>query len=155
MNESVSIQTPNQNDRIMAALSHVTALLPLMGIIGPIVIWATQKDKSEFVAFQALQAIVYQLTMILAWFIGMGCYMISFFGMFLTIPFAESSAPTAPGEMIGFFIPFITMGAIFLGGAIFVIYGVIAAIMTVQGKDFRYALIGKQLERFMQKQYNE
>jgi uncharacterized Tic20 family protein len=52
---------PNQNDKIMAALAHISALLPLMGVIAPIVIWATQKDKSEYVAFQALQAVVYQL----------------------------------------------------------------------------------------------
>lgn len=152
VDESVTLQAPTQNDRIMAGLAHITAILPLMGIIAPIVIWATQKDKSEFVAFQALQAVVYQLTMILAWFVGMGCYMVSFFGLFLTIPFAESSAPGAPTEMLGFFMPFVIMGAIFLGGAVFVIYGIVAAIMTVQGKDFRYALIGKRLEQYMKKQ---
>jgi len=58
--------TPSQNDKIMAALAHISALLPLMGIIAPIVIWVTQKDKSEYVAFQALQAVAYQLLMILA-----------------------------------------------------------------------------------------
>ena len=143
---------PNQNDRIMAALAHVTVILPLMGIIAPIVIWVTQKDKSEYVAFQALQAIVYQLTMILAWFIGMACYMLSFFGMFFTIPFAESNASAAPSpfEMVSFFFPFLIFGAIFLGGILFMIYGIAAGIMTIQGKDFRYIFIGKRLERYLQ-----
>ncbi len=142
MTENTASSMPAQNDKIMAALAHVSAILPFMGVIAPIVIWATQKDKSEFVAFQALQAIAYQLLMILAWFVGMGCYMLSFFSTFLAIPFAGSGGevgPTvAPFFMAGFFIPFIIFGAIFVGGAIFIIYGLIGAVSTFQGKDFRY-----------------
>ena len=154
MTEQLTPAEPTQNDKIMAALAHVSALLPLMGVIAPIVIWATQKDKSEFVAFQALQAIAYQLLMIVAWFVGMGCYMLSFFSTFLTIPFAGEGMESGPGSlffMLGFFIPFAIFGLIFIGGAIFIIYGVVAAIMTFQGKDFRYALLGKRLERYLQK----
>lgn len=148
--------TPSQNDKIMAALAHISAILPFMGVIAPIVIWATQKDKSEYVAFQALQAVAFQLLMILAWFVGMGCYMLSFFGMFLTIPFAGSSGSevnpsAAPFFMFGALVPFIIFGAIFLGGAIFVIYGVIGAIQVFQGKDFRYIIIGRWLENYLQK----
>ena len=155
MTEQIAISTPSQNDKIMAALAHVSALLPLMGVIAPIVIWATQKDKSEFVAFQALQAIVYQLIMIFAWFIGMGCYMLSFFSTFLTIPFAGSGSendPTVnPFFMLGFIIPFIIFGAVFVGGAIFIVYGIVGAIMTFQGKDFHYVVIGKRLAGYLKK----
>lgn len=147
---------PGQNDKIMAALAHVSTLLPFIGVIAPIVIWVTQKDKSEYVAFQALQAVVYQLLMILAWFVGMGCYMLSFFGTFFTIPFAEANGgqvdpAVAPVFMLGFMIPFIIFGAIFLGGALFVIYGLIAAIQVFQGKDFRYIIIGNRLADYLQK----
>jgi uncharacterized protein len=154
MTEQLISPEPAQNDKIMAALAHISALLPLMGVIAPIVIWATQKDKSEFVAFQALQAIAYQLLMILAWFIGMGCYMLSFFSTFLTIPFAGNGMEGGPGSiffMFGFLIPFMIFGLIFLGGAIFIIYGVVGAIMTFQGKHFRYAILGKRLESYLQK----
>lgn len=154
MTEQLSSLAPSQNDNIMAALAHISALIPLMGVIAPIIIWATQKDKSEFVAFQALQAIAYQLLMILAWFIGMGCYMLSFFFTFFTIPFTGNGSENMPGSpffMIGIFIPFIIFGLIFIGGAIFILYGVAGAIMTFQGKHFRYAIIGKQLENYLQK----
>ncbi len=91
---------PSQNDRIMAALAHVSALLPFWGVIAPIVIWVTQKDKSRFVAFQALQALAYQISMILAGFVGMACYMCSFFVMFVPLMMAssseQSSAPPGP-----------------------------------------------------------
>lgn len=146
---------PVQNDKIMAALAHISAILPLIGVLAPIIIWATQKDKSEFVAFQALQATAYQLSMVLAWFVGMGCYMLSFIFTFLTIPFAGNGSeadPTAsPFFMLGFFIPFIVFGAIFLGGAIFIVYGLVGAVMTFQGKDFRYLIIGNWLDKYLQK----
>lgn len=144
---------PNPNDRIMAALAHISAVLPFMGVIAPIVIWVTQKDKSEYVAFQALQAVTYQLVMILAWFVGMGCYMLSFFGMFLTIPFAGSdgqvSSSVAPFFLFGTLVPFLVFGAIMIGGAIFVIYGVVAAIQAFQGRNFRYLFIGNRLDKYL------
>ncbi len=70
---NIDTLTPTQDERIMAALSHASAIIPMMGVIAPIVIWATQKDKSSYVVFQALQAIVYQLCMVIAMIIGNGC----------------------------------------------------------------------------------
>lgn len=150
------VTTPSQNDKIMAALAHVSALLPFMGVIAPIVIWVTQKDKSEYVAFQALQAVVYQLVMILAWFVSMGCYMLSFFSTFFTIPFAGSNGgevdpAVAPFLMLGFLIPFLIFGAMFVGGAGFVIYGLVGALQVFLGKDFRYLIIGNRLANYLKK----
>jgi uncharacterized protein len=155
MTEQISISVPSQNDKIMAALAHISAVLPFMGVIAPIIIWATQKDKSEYVAFQALQAVAYQLVMILAWFIGMRCYMLSFFNMILTMPFSggtsETNPSTTPLFAVGFIIPFIIFGLIFLGGAIFVIYGIIGAVNAFQGRNFRYFIIGNRLANYLQK----
>jgi uncharacterized Tic20 family protein len=99
--EQESILSPN--DKFMAALAHVSAVFSFMGVIAPIIIWTTQKDKSGFVAFQALQAIAYQLLMILAWFVGIGCYMLSFFTMFLGIPFARSNGGKVDPSVAPFF----------------------------------------------------
>jgi uncharacterized Tic20 family protein len=153
MTEGQPSTEPTQNDKIMAALAHVSALLPLMGVIAPIIIWATQKDKSEYVAFQALQAVAYQLLMVLAWFLGMGCYMLSFFTTFLTLPFAGGQETTTipPMFMIGFLIPFIIFGLIFIGGFIFIVYGMIGAVMAFQGKNFRYIILGNRLANYLRK----
>ncbi len=145
--------TPTQDERVMAALSHVSALMPFFGVIAPIVIWVTQKDKSRYVAFQSLQALAFQLSMVAAWFVGMGCYMFSFFGTFFTIPFASRSEPSqslSPLFGLAFLIPFLVFGAIFVGGFFFIVYGIIGAIMAFQGKPFRYMIIGKSVERFLQ-----
>jgi uncharacterized Tic20 family protein len=151
MGENHVLPTINQNDRIMAALAHVTVILPMMGLIAPIVIWATQKDKSEFIAFQALQAVVYQLTLILIWFLGMACYMCSFFGMFIfTIPFSSAGGSDSfPFEAFGVFFPFLIMAILMVGGLIYVVYGLIGAFMVLSGRDFRYILIGRWLERYL------
>ena len=139
----------------MAALAHVTIILPFMGIIAPIVIWVTQKEKSEYVAFQALQALAYQLTLVLFWFLAMACYMCSFFGSFLGMIPLTATSPEEPnpvavgGFMLTFFLPFAIFGAMFLGVILYIIYGIIAAVMVVQGKDFRYFIIGTRLERYL------
>jgi len=151
MSENQALEGSNKNDRIMAALAHVTVIVPMMGVIAPIVIWATQKDKSELIAFQALQAVVYQLTLVLIWFIGMACYMCSFFGIFIfAIPFSSSGGPNDfPFEALGAFFPFLIMGLMLLGGVIYIIYGLVAAFLVLQGKDFRYILIGRRLEQYL------
>jgi uncharacterized Tic20 family protein len=143
--------TPAQDARVMAALSHASALLPMMGVIAPIIIWVTQKEKSQYVAFQSLQALTYQLSMIVAYFFGMGCYMLSFFGTFIAMPFASSSSQNIdPLFGLAFIIPFLVFGFIFIGGFIFVAYGIVGAVMAFQGKPFRYIVIGKRVEKFMQ-----
>lgn len=142
---------PTQDERVMAALSHISAIIPMFGVVAPIIIWATQKDKSRFVAFQALQAVAYQLTMVLAGFVGMGCYMLSFFAILFPLSMSEGSSEPA-NSFIGFaaLFPFLIFGAIFIIGFLFIVYGIIGAVMTFQGKPFRYLLIGKSVERFLE-----
>ena len=153
MTDTPSPMSP-QDERIMAALSHISVLLPFIGTLAPILIWVTQKEKSRYVAFQSLQALAFQLSMIIAYALGMGCYMCSFFGNFLSIFFLSSEGYSPYGEILGgslFFIPFLVMGLIGLGAIIYFVYGVIGAIMAFQGKPFRYIIIGRRVERYMQK----
>jgi uncharacterized Tic20 family protein len=149
---------PSADERILAALAHVTILVPFMGVVAPIVIWVTQKDKSRYVGFQALQAVVFQLLLVLTWFIGMGCYMASFFISFIGVAGfgagnQSSEQMIGPGEVFGVIwvlIPFIVFGVMILAGLAFVIYGVLAALQALRGSAFRYALIGDRVERFLQ-----
>lgn len=148
------VQTQNQDERVLAAVSHVTALLPFIGVIAPIIIWVTQKDKSRYVAFQALQALVYQLTMVLGYFLGMACYIGSYVVAFIPLPFlASSDSPDAAGWIIAITVifPFLLLGLVFLLGYAFIVYGIVAAVMSLQGKPFRYLVIGRRIEQFMEK----
>lgn len=156
---SFSVSTATQDDKIVAALAH--ALGPLIAII----VWATQKDKSPFVAFQSLQALVYQLTGFVGMLLGMACYTCSFLGMFggmfAFIPFAAAAEGNAEGtqgfatligaliSMVTMFLPFAIFGLLMLAALAFFLYGLWAAISVFQGKDFRYVVIGRWLERYL------
>lgn len=131
----------------MAAISHVTAMMPMMGLFAPIIIWVTQKDKSHFVAFQSLQALVYQLFMILVWIIGIILYFVAFI---FFIPLANSFAvSTSPFGRLFFAIPLLVLGLVFLAEFILMVYGVEGAVRVLQGKNFRYAVLGERLERYL------
>ena len=56
-----ALQEPTSDERLLALLSHLSVFMG--GIILPLIIWATQKDKSKFVRFHSLQAIFYQLAL--------------------------------------------------------------------------------------------
>jgi len=158
-----SARAATQDDKVVAALAH--ALGPLIAII----VWATQKDKSPFVAFQSLQALVYQLTGVVGMLLGMACYMCSFVGVFVSmfafIPLGAIGAASTEGipdaaegfaALIGFLIstvtmivPFAIFGLLFLAAIAFFLYGLWAALSVFQGKDFRYIVIGRWLERYL------
>ena len=72
MPEENMLQVPTQDERLVSALAHLTILLPLIGIIAPIIIYVTQREKSKFIAFQALQALAYQLVLLLGWLVRHG-----------------------------------------------------------------------------------
>ena len=140
---------PTQDERIMGALPHLSVLIPYIGVIVPIMIWVTQKDKSRFVYLQALQAAAYQLVLFVATLLGWGCYILSFV---LLIPTIALIQPSSEWPVLAVtFIPFCVLGLIGLGWLLFLIYGIVAAIQVFQGKAFRYIVIGDQVERFMQK----
>jgi len=120
---------PSQDERVMAALANISVLVPFMGLIAPIAIWATQKDKSAYVRFQALQAAAYQTGLILFWFAGMGSHMCSLIGTFLMIPLTGAAAAE--------------------NNTLFGTYG---ANIVLRGRDFRYAIVGRRVEKYLEGQ---
>ena len=158
MSEQDHPSLTTQDERIMAGLSHISIIIPMAGLVAPIVIWVTQKDKSEYVAFQSLQALAYQISLILLYMIGWACYGVSFFGMFLTIPFMPPEGSTeapSPFFFVFMFLPFIIMGLIFLVFIALGFYGVIGGVLCFKGQPFRYSVIGKMVERFRDNKENK
>ena len=59
------------NDKTMGMLSHLLALsgfvgVPFGNIVGPLIIWLTQKDKSSFADFHGKESLNFQITIIIA-----------------------------------------------------------------------------------------
>lgn len=118
-------------ERNWAMIAHLSILLNLitgfLGVIAAFVIYLVYKDKSRYVAYQSLQAALFQLI----FFAGAGLI------IGLTWAFVGITALLVVGICL---IPF----AILLSGLpIFaVVYGIVGAVETSKGQDFKYWLIG-------------
>jgi uncharacterized Tic20 family protein len=169
--ESVTAEM-TQDDKIMAAVGHATIIWPVLGIIAPLVIWATQREKSAFVAFQALQATVYHMTLILAGLVCGICYLFTYFGVVLgalgiplSMVFTLSREGTRteeipPGAVVAMIVASLVMVFFYLlvfslmtvgvaGWLAYMAYGLYGAVASFRGRDFRYVVIGPRLERYL------
>ncbi|RPI34255.1 MAG: DUF4870 domain-containing protein [Chloroflexota bacterium] len=123
------------DERTWAMLAHLSVLANLVtGFLGPIaalVIYLVYKDRSRFVAYHALQSIIFQLI----WWVGGGALI----GVIWTVTGVLSAV------LIGLLcIPFalVFTFALLLMPLVALIYGIIGAIQVSQGYDFRYWLVG-------------
>jgi uncharacterized Tic20 family protein len=140
-------QSPTQDDKIISALAQGAVLLPVWGIIISTLIWITQREKSEYIRDQALQALSWQATQVAIWFVGMACYIASFFLIFGTM-FATNPETTA-GPPAGFFFPFCVMGLLLLSFLGFIVVGLYAALRNLQGAFFTYPIIGERVRAYI------
>ena len=137
MNEKI-----NSNNKLMSMLSHLSILIPNIGVIAPLVIWITQKDKSKFIRFNAIQAIFFQLVFFV---LVMLSIFVGFILMFVSLPSLTANPDAAPGVL--FWVSMGIMNLYFPLWLFFSIYAVVAAVKSFKGKIFRYLIIGKIIEK--------
>ena len=133
-----------QEERLLASLAHASIILNMMGPIAGLLIYITQKEKSAYVARQALQATLYQLAGVIALIIAWSCWGV-FYSLTL-IPliadadkYNDAPPPIFWIGMCSMICPFIVMGAWF-------VYGLYGGVRTWTGREFRYALVGRMVE---------
>jgi uncharacterized Tic20 family protein len=137
----------SQENRLLAALSHASVLFSSPGIIVPIVIYATQKQKSSYIGFQALQALIWQIVAFVFTILTSACMVGA---IFIPVLFASSSQNErilnlSVGGMFSVIIASVLL--MISGNFAFIIYGIVGAIKAYQGKDFRYVFIGNRIEK--------
>ncbi len=117
-----------QDERTWSMIAHLSVLLSLVtGIGGPIaalVIWLVYKDRSQRVAFHALQSLWYQVAWAVILFVGGS---ITFILMFVLIGFL-----LVPVMAIASLVPFV--------------HQCYAAYKVYQGVDYRYPVIADMVE---------
>ncbi len=146
-----------QEERWLAAVCHACAILLMWGAVVPLVVWVTQKGRSAFLRFQALQALIYQAAMLAAYFIWMFLYALGGFAMMFFIAIAVAGAPAETG-------PFVVLFAIFIGVFMLAVLAVdvlvpayylaaaVGSVRCLRGHMFRYPLLGKWLEGRMEQE---
>jgi uncharacterized Tic20 family protein len=68
--EEQPLYTPSSDDRLLAILAHILAIVPGVGILGPLVIYLLKKDDASFAGINAKESLNFQLTVILAYIIS-------------------------------------------------------------------------------------
>ncbi|MBN1922432.1 MAG: DUF4870 domain-containing protein [Anaerolineae bacterium] len=123
------------DERLWAMLAHLSVLLNLvtgfLGVGAALIIYLAYRGRSRYVAYQSLQALIFQLI-----FWGGG-------GLLIGLVWAVTGLliPILVGL---FLIPFALIATLVLAAfpVIAVVYGVIGGIQCNGGEDFRYWLIG-------------
>lgn len=137
----------SSDEKILAALAHSSVFLMFLGPVVPAILWASQRKKSKFVSFHALQAMGYQAfyfwLSIVLWLLVMLFFicLIPAFGIFI-----ESSRDPAMVPFL-FQLPIFLLVFGFLG--LFFVLGLAGGISCLLGHDFRYPILGKWLERYL------
>lgn len=127
----VTAVVPTSNEKTWATIAHLSVLVNLFtGFLGPVialVIYLSHKDDSRYVAYQALQSLVLQM---IVWVFG---------GFIIAVAWIVTGLLSV--VVIGLcLIPFAIMLSML--PLIAPIYGIVGAIKTSEGADFRYWLIG-------------
>ena len=107
---------PGQSDeRMWAMLTHLSSLTGLFTVVGslvaPLIIWQIQKDKSAFVDHHGKEAVNFNITMAIA-----------------------------AGVSFVLFLLLIGLVLIWIVGAVWLIFTIIAAIKANNGEYYRYPL---------------
>lgn len=142
----------------MAALAHASILLTLIlasaggvgalvGLVVPLVIYLSHRERSRLVAFHALQALVYQGA-------GVLIYLVLVIVLVLAVTVAWIISGLLSAVVVGFLLMplalLLTLGtAIVLLGAplAWAAYGLYAGYQVYQGNHFRYWLLGEWVEK--------
>jgi uncharacterized protein len=64
------LSTPTSDERTLAILSHVLAIVPGIGIFGPLVIYLIRRDGPAFVTENAKESLNFQITIYICYIIG-------------------------------------------------------------------------------------
>ena len=143
------VETPSlsQEIRLLAAISHASVLFPNIGFFVTIGIYLTQKKKTSYLGFQALQALIWQIVMFVFSMLASSCMVGSIFIPVLLTTASQNERLLGLAGGGVFVAVIVSVLLMTVGNLAFVIYGIIGAVMTYQGKDFRYAFIGNRIEK--------
>ncbi|MCL2020809.1 MAG: DUF4870 domain-containing protein [Betaproteobacteria bacterium] len=114
---TATASAPTADDRNIAMLAHLLGIFTYF--IGSLIIWLVHKDKPEkaFVSAQAKEALNFQITMLLAYFVS---------GLLVFV-------------LIGFLLIFIVF-------IVDIVFCIVAAISVSSGNNYRYPIVIRLLQ---------
>lgn len=135
-------------ERTWAVFSHLSALAFGMGILVPILGWAEQRRKSNYAAFQCLQALGYQSLGYTIWLVlYLLMSLIFLFVLILAAGLAGGNGGAMDSVMGTWMATFLFFVFGFLG--VYLLMPIVAAVACALGRDFHYPVMGKRLARYL------
>ncbi len=119
-------------EQSMAALTHLVVIIPLWGILVAGIIWLYFKEKSKAVVFHAQQAIFFQVILLIIIVVAL------VFRLFCSI-IAVINRPLAGILNAGNIVLLVVCVVVYAAACLY------AAWSVLEGRDFEYPFIGKQL----------
>ncbi|MBE2219412.1 MAG: DUF4870 domain-containing protein [Ignavibacteria bacterium] len=131
------------DEKMLALFSHLSLFLG--GIVLPIIFWATNRDKSKFVTFHALQALWFHIAYVALIIVWVFAFII--IGVVGGIGVGAFTSATGSQEMPVFFIImmigfYATLFAIIFGA---IAYSIFMGIKSYKGELCKYPIIGKRV----------
>jgi len=123
-------------ENTLALFAHLSILLNLvtgfLGLVPAVIIYFAYRDRSRYVAYQSLQAIIFQL--------------VYFFGAAILAGIVALVSTPLVLVCVGLFgLTIALLLALVPFGAL--IYGIVAAVETYHGHDFQYWLVGQWVRK--------
>jgi uncharacterized Tic20 family protein len=138
---------PPMDARIASAFAHASILLPGIGIFVPVIFWSYRKKYLRFVRNQTLQALIFQL---LQWIWIQLIALIVFFAVFIyaSISTASHLAPEVySSRMLTATVA--SSIVIAIGWFIYLLFGVIGAVVSLSGRNYRYPWLGRWIDQYI------
>lgn len=126
---------PTSEERILAGFSHLMILVGWYGPAISLAIWLVRRNKSDFIKQNVKQAMVYQ---ILTSAVLNGISYME--GQKIAADLSARNVPVTP-QIIGIVWVMVVLGLL--------LYGVSGAAANFRGKNFKYALIGNLIDRYL------
>ncbi len=138
MSEADWFAAPTQDEKTLAMLAHVLQIFTWW--IGPLVIFIVKQD-SKFVRFHALQALLWQIALIVFWMMGMAVWFAAIFSTVFSSVGRTARNPAPPvAVFVGFGLIWLLLMAVYL---LNILFGIWFGIKAGRGEWACYPLIGR------------
>ena len=141
-------------DRWVASMGHFAVIVMLWGMLIPVTAWIVQGKRSLFLKLQAIQAFAFQAGTLLLYVLSMVIYFGGAIIFILSVGGMDAANLDSSAGMAGlvvFFVSLLCVFGIVLLIPLFHIMGQWAGYRILKGDDYRYPIVGKWIERRMQK----
>jgi uncharacterized Tic20 family protein len=153
--KTTETESEDWEDSWVSGICHATAIIQMWGVITPLIVWFSQKERSAKIRFQALQAVFYQLLATAVYLFGMFGYMLVFFLFFAGIVVLRPTSGTNQEVSNVFGIIMLLFFGVFMIFWFFLMFAVpvyyliaaVATVMTARGRNFKYPILGTVIYR--------